>query len=761
MRSKKNLHFLKRILIVVTLFLCIFGTGTIAMRSNTTTVFADDGIEQSDKHGFVNKDSGIYKEGEPTRSENKPSHTMDWGEKLLRNILKTPGEFLLPLENDWGMTLDNVIYGRIVTPGTNFYSFELYKGNPYGLVAAKVYNIFRTICFVGVVMLCMGQVTKVTVFSSSAKAREGVKESLTKACFIIPMLFVMPYLLDLALYLRDIILYVFKYAFGGTTITVDGTEYGVSAGLSTTFAALSEESWIWALVFSASTFLALYFAYLYAALAMGMVVYFSIFPVSCVMSYTDKNVLNNWVKNVTAVILVPCIDAFLLNIPVDMYRIVSSQGYQILAGVLTLITCMCIMTTRKAVANTLGLNLGGIGAFAGAAVGAMALARSAGMLGKSLHDSVEHRRNAKSMQEEADMLDSLDGEDAAAQNLFNKDMSASLGSPYGDKDIEQNGDNDSMGGNNGEVFGDSAIGAGAGAAAILGGGGSGGGSKSGGADFGTQAKYANLGLEQENNQSQEEINNQKAALEAARGQLNSGAELSPDEKTQFQQDIMSAQSNIRQSEGAIATNRAQMTDNNMSAMERQAQLNAARQRVIDSAANINNMNNMAYSGMSNKRRAELLRQSAKRENRRAVASFAGAGFGAVTGASAGLFLGPMATAAMTAGGAALGNAAGHGIVDAGYAVNNTAHNFVNNSSAGRFAAAGFKAGVNTVVSGAVNSPQYGGGVRATVRTVEKGYDMAQHGTAFVRNSMDNAANGMNAYSKKLENSTRDAINSGI
>ena len=39
--------------------------------------------------------------------------------------------------------------------------------------------------------------------------------------------------------------------------------------------------------------------------------------------------------------------------------------------------------------------------------------------------------------------------------------------------------------------------------------------------------------------------------------------------------------------------------------------------------------------------------------------------------------------------------------------------------------------------------------------------MAQHGTAFVRNSMDNAANGMNAYSKKLENSTRDAINSGI
>ena len=121
----------------------------------------------------------------------------------------------------------------------------------------------------------------------------------------------------------------------------------------------------------------------------------------------------------------------------------------------------------------------------------------------------------------------------------------------------------------------------------------------------------------------------------------------------------------------------------------------------------------------------------------------------------------MATAAMTAGGAALGNAAGHGIVDAGYAVNNTAHNFVNNTSAGRFAAAGFKAGVNTVVSGAVNSPQYGGGVRATVRTVEKGYDMAQHGTAFVRNSMDNAANGMNAYSKKLENSTRDAINSGI
>ena len=121
----------------------------------------------------------------------------------------------------------------------------------------------------------------------------------------------------------------------------------------------------------------------------------------------------------------------------------------------------------------------------------------------------------------------------------------------------------------------------------------------------------------------------------------------------------------------------------------------------------------------------------------------------------------MATAAMTAGGAALGNAAGHGIVDAGYAVNNTAHNFATKTSVGRFAAAGFKAGVNTVASGVVNSPQYGGGVRATIRTAERGYDMAQRGVEFARNSMNNATNSMNAYSEKLENSTRDAINSGI
>ena len=837
-KSYKNIMsaigLIRRIVCILVLCFCALNVSHGVVSASTVTVYADDGESSgSSSGGIINKNSGIYKTGgSGTKGTEATTGSPSWLEKQISKLLSVPGQILLSLEESWNMTLDNIIYGRIETAGTNFYGFELVAGNPYGVVGAFMYNIFRVVCWIIIMCIFMGQLTKAALVSNSAKNREEAKSSIGKFVTMSLFLYLMPYIVDLVIYVRDVFLYLIRSMTSSITMTdSSGNAVGVGKGISEVFAGMVDQSWIWALVFTASSVLALYFAYMYVSVAMGMTLYFSMFPLVCVMSYMDKNLLNNWVKSVMSAVLVPVIDAILLILPVTVFNVVKGQGYSILAGLLTLMICMMLIPTRKLIGQLLGLNMGGIGAMAGAAMGFMAMARGASAIGRSLREGRQHRRNAKSALEEADMLDELGKEDASAQKGFNDaigikpdmpDIEGGRGQASGDeadtslgfaggamgeangspgdysgltnisavpfnssvatglstmtkasgggKDgtdgtnfnaqaklanmglksdmnsensrIDDERANESPGDYSGltnisAVPFDSSVATGLSAMAAASGGGKGG---TGGTNFNAQAKLANMGLKSNINSENSRIDDEKDFINETKGHLNSGIELPSGVREQYNNDIASAQSRIDESQGYIKDMQVQMDNNSAAAMISQAKLDQARQRVIDSHANINNMNSAAFSNISNQRRAELLREYARSEQHRARASTVGAAVGGVYGATAGLFFGPTATVAMAAGGMVAGEHAGN---SAGGAI----YNISTNTAPGRMAAAGFRAAKSSVSVGVRSMPE----VRPVVRTYRSAQNVILNGTEH----MQKQTAALNNYANELEQYKQD------
>lgn len=780
-RNRTIKNFLKKTVCILAVALCM---------ANITYGIVESSTIVAQAGGFVDKNSGIYKTGNDTqKTENATTKEAKWLEKQFITLLRGPGDILLGLEESWGMTMDNIVYGRIAHSGTNYYGFELVKGNPYGIVGAYIYNMFRLICWVMIWCIFMGQLVKGLIFGNSAKTREEAKSSLDKFIMISLFLYLMPYVVDLMIYIRDVFLYLINLMASTVSMTgSNGTTVGLEKGIADIFSGMADNSWIWAVVFSASTVLALYFSYVYVGVALGMTIYFCLFPMVCVMSYTDKNLLNNWFKNVLSALLVPVIDSILLLLPVTVYNVVYGQGVHILAGLLTLMICMMLIPTRRTVGQLLGLNMGGIGAMAGAAMGALALARSAGAMGKAIKEGREHRANAKAANEEADMLEKMGAADEAAQNGFGR-VSGSQGLEALENGAEggfesgedaegfsggsgmpalDNVENGQSAGNDGAMAGagmgdmedlPGTAGAGMGDMEDLPG--TVGGVSAGlaamqntnskmGPDFRGQASMMNMPISAKQNQDRAAIEQETAAVNAARQRLNSGEVFDDETRSQLENTVSSGEANIAAARSRISQGTAAMDSNNMRGAVSQAQLAQARQRIIDSSANVNNLNSAAFSGMSNQRRAQLLRQYAKRENTKAFTSTAGAVFGAAYGASAGLFFGPTAMTAMAAGGSLMGSHVG---TAAGGVIDSAANTQVGQAT-GRLASAGFNA-TKATVKEAVSMSSYGPAAQTMVQTGRNAVNGAKSSYSRMNAGMNGKAEQLNDYTTRTNERMRD------
>jgi hypothetical protein len=766
-RNRTIKNFLKKTVCILAVALCM---------ANITYGIVESSTIVAQAGGFVDKNSGIYKTGNDTqKTENATTKEAKWLEKQFITLLRGPGDILLGLEESWGMTMDNIVYGRIAHSGTNYYGFELVKGNPYGIVGAYIYNMFRLICWVMIWCIFMGQLVKGLIFGNSAKTREEAKSSLDKFIMISLFLYLMPYVVDLMIYIRDVFLYLINLMASTVSMTgSNGTTVSLEKGIADIFSGMADNSWIWAVVFSASTVLALYFSYVYVGVALGMTIYFCLFPMVCVMSYTDKNLLNNWFKNVLSALLVPVIDSILLLLPVTVYNVVYGQGVHILAGLLTLMICMMLIPTRRTVGQILGLNMGGIGAMAGAAMGALALARSAGAMGKAIKEGREHRANARAANEEADMLEKMGAADEAAQNGFGRvngsqGLEALENGAEGGFESGENAEGFSGGSGmpaldnveNGQSAGNDGAMAGAGMGDMEDLPGTAGDVSAGlaamqntnskmGPDFRGQASMMNMPISAKQNQDRAAIEQETAAVNAARQRLNSGEVFDDETRSQLENTVSSGEANIAAARSRISQGTAAMDSNNMRGAVSQAQLAQARQRIIDSSANVNNLNSAAFSGMSNQRRAQLLRQYAKRENTKAFTSTAGAVFGAAYGASAGLFFGPTAMTAMAAGGSLMGSHVG---TAAGGVIDSAANTQVGQAT-GRLASAGFNA-TKATVKEAVSMSSYGPAAQTMVQTGRNAVNGAKSSYSRMNAGMNGKAEQLNDYTTRTNERMRD------
>ena len=245
----------------------------------------------------------------------------------------------------------------------------------------------------------------------------AAKEAVKSAAFVILALALMPNVLDLMLYLRDLLLYAIakgvygnSYFSGSTSIItafrdlVTEAENGESAG------ALILNT----IMYDALGILNVVYVFVYIGVALNMTVLFIMFPVAVLKSMYDRRMFGQWLSVMLACILVPVGDTALLAIPCYMGKNFSSNfgGSSSLAlGLVQIGCCMMLLQARNMVKQSIGVSTG-IGEGSGIHMGMMA-ARSAinvGMKGFSkvkngLKSAKEDDTNAKMAETNAQIDD--------------------------------------------------------------------------------------------------------------------------------------------------------------------------------------------------------------------------------------------------------------------------------------------------------------------------------------------------------------------
>ena len=593
----------------------------------------DSGTNQ----GIIQDSAGIYGEGSnPYNSTTGNSNTSSTlgGEKnpfyikWIINILKSPGEsfnswFLQPNK----MTMNNIIFGRLEknTP-VNYYQFELMKGNPYGIIGAYLYNIFRTLMIVILSCLLIGSITKGLVLTNNSKAREELKSAFGKALMFAMALYLMPYAFQVLMYIRDAFLYVIR-SVAVTIINIDpsslnddtvkqmvGSESitNVTSGLNAVFSAIGNTTILGALMYDGFIVLTIYFAATYVGAALSVTLYFVMFPFVCVVAYYDKNVFSTWVKSVISALLIPVIDGVLLLIPSTI------------------------------IGRLLGLDMG-ISNLGATAMTMMAVGRGLAGVGRAIRGARSHIASAKESKEQAAMY----GEMAQAE----EDV---YGAPEGMRQLDDVQTASSMQADNSD-----------GMRGILFNGGTGGAGGSGWAgragrdsaleNAGMQTENASLSLDntklqQQNNENRRQMN-QLDVKAANYGELKNG----------YQEKINDNDRLIEENQVKAAQNSYSMAQNKENDMALAQQLAMRQQQIYERHANIGMIGTPQFNNLSSATKARLMRENARKEKARAVGSIAGSVYAGSVALGSGMFMGAPVQAMLVGGAASMGGAVGSSV----------------------------------------------------------------------------------------------------
>lgn len=129
----------------------------------------------------------------------------------------------------------------------SLYSFEMSVGNSYGIIGAIVYAVIRSIAFIFIALNVASAFAK-SAWRNSAVSRNEVKSSLGDNLITIMLLVLMPYIFDLAIYVRDLILNAIR---AGISKVIPGSiSMTMWEGLSNSYALQSSKSIILALLLS-------------------------------------------------------------------------------------------------------------------------------------------------------------------------------------------------------------------------------------------------------------------------------------------------------------------------------------------------------------------------------------------------------------------------------------------------------------------------------------------------------------------------------
>ena len=364
---------------------CLFLLCFTLMMPCTTVVYATDDltneVDEANEDRFSQgspwldgADDSIYSNGVDTTEEeqdiepDEPGMVEKYFSELLRNIASS---LIALLENILGTSLDGIIYGRVGSGkpnSVNIFGFELRSGNPYGVTAAVCYSLLRSMAFVFLGIVFVATLAKSLSTGQTAQSREQIKSSIFSTAMKFSILMLMPFLFDVALYVRDVALY------GVKEVTGQMVTGGATLSLAKAFLTNAERTgrFVDAVMYLGTILLTIYFAIIYIALAIDILIAFVAFPVLCLLHSPKRDLLGNWVMSVLSDIITPLLDAILLMVPL----LTSMMLGDVIRGiaVIQMIMCMLIIPARNRIKSLLGIQSNERGGFL-SAMGLLAMGR--------------------------------------------------------------------------------------------------------------------------------------------------------------------------------------------------------------------------------------------------------------------------------------------------------------------------------------------------------------------------------------------------
>ena len=409
---------------------CLFLLCFTLMMPCTTVVYATEDLtnevdeENEDRFSqgspwLEGADDSIYSNGVDATEEeqdiepDEPGMVEKYFSELLRNIASS---LIALLEDTLGTSLDGIIYGRVGSGkpnSVNIFGFELRSGNPYGVTAAVCYSLLRSMAFVFIGIIFVATLAKSLWTGQTAQSREQIKSGIFSTAMKFSILMLMPFLFDVALYVRDVALY------GVKEVTGQMVTGGATLSLAEAFLTNAERTgrFVDAVMYLGTILLTIYFAIIYIALAIDILIAFVAFPVLCLLHSPKRDLLGNWVMSVLSDIITPLLDAILLMVPL----LTSMMLGDVIRGiaVIQMIMCMLIIPARNRIKSLLGIQSNERGGFLSAmgllAMGRMIAGKAKGAVQRiagirsDLEKSRAHGDMAKVDEEEREAL--LDGYD--------------------------------------------------------------------------------------------------------------------------------------------------------------------------------------------------------------------------------------------------------------------------------------------------------------------------------------------------------------
>lgn len=332
-------------------------------------------------------------------------------EKALTSLLICCGDSINNLIGKCDTSLDKIIFGRIIYHGTNYFCFELIKGNPYGILGIFIYNIFRSIAIPILILMGLWQITKAGWTIRTGEQRSLFKDVIEKSILVIFLLFFIPFLLDVMIYLKDIFLYEVSKNMSDEVKTLFSVSSSDSNSIIYIYRDIASNGnhFFDGLLYLAVSFVLLFYFITYISTAISVMICFMFFSLVSIFSINDNKLLDSWLKEMLGNIFAPILDAVLLLIPVLLKTLIV--GNNTLQYFIILIACYAVIPSRALIRCKL-LGVGGSTASEMLGLGAMfgAMRMLGGIKNRAIggaKDLVGSVKQAREHQNKGKMYDDL------------------------------------------------------------------------------------------------------------------------------------------------------------------------------------------------------------------------------------------------------------------------------------------------------------------------------------------------------------------